>query len=205
MQTAQPQILGAKIMPPLAHAVGFINREQRELAAPVQGLEQRREAVGQHALGCGVEQREPPGEEILLYLPRLGQFHGGVEKRRRHAQFVQRADLIVPQRDERRDDQRHAVTGALTEDCRQLIANAFTRAGRHQHQRVAAVRDVFDDGLLGTAKRRVTKNFAENRGRTRHVFDNSDRRKLTRCRAPGRQIRSSPAPRPGWQSALWTS
>ena len=55
-----------------------------------------------------------------------------------HAGLLERADLVVHQRDQRADDDRDAAAGAVAHDRRHLVAQALAAAGGHQHQRVAA-------------------------------------------------------------------
>ena len=55
-----------------------------------------------------------------------------------NARFLERADLVVHQRDQRADDDRDALAGAMANDRRHLVAQALAAAGRHQHQGVAA-------------------------------------------------------------------
>ena len=71
-----------------------------------------------------------------------------VQERRPHARLRERIDLILHQRDQRRDHD----TGAGPQDCRDLIAQRLAAAGRHQHERVAAGDEVLDDGSLVAAK-----------------------------------------------------
>ncbi len=55
-----------------------------------------------------------------------------------HAELLERADLVVHQRDQRAHHERHAAAGAVARDRRHLVAQALAAAGGHQHQRVAA-------------------------------------------------------------------
>ena len=72
-----------------------------------------------------------------------------------HAGFLERADLVVHQRDQRADDDGDAVPGAVARDRRHLVAQALAAAGGHQHQRVAA------------GRRRARRSPAARRGRRR--------------------------------------
>jgi len=74
------------------------------------------------------------------------------------------ADLVVHQRDQGRDHHRHAVAGALARDRRDLVAQRLAAARGHQHQRVAAVRHVVDDGGLGAAELVVAEDLVEDVG-----------------------------------------
>ena len=124
------------------------------LPALVQRVEQGQEARRGHALGRGVQQRDLAAQHALLHRVGLLARQRGIEERGLHAGLVQRADLVVHQRDQRRDHDRHAVAGALARDGRDLVAQRLAAAGGHQHQRVAAGDDMVDDGGLrarGTA------------------------------------------------------
>ena len=94
---------------------------------------------------------------VLRFLP----VQRGIEEGRLHPGLVQRADLVVHQRDQRRDHDGHAVAGLLARDRRDLVAQAFAAARGHEHQRIAAARDVADDVGLRPAKRFVAENLAQ--------------------------------------------
>ena len=64
------------------------------------------------------------------------------------AQLPQRRDLVVHQRDQRRDDDRGARTGRAPAPG----SRALAAAGRHQHERVAAGEDVAHHLLLQAAE-----------------------------------------------------
>ena len=53
-------------------------------------------------------------------------------------------------------------TGAGTDQSGDLIAQGFTPAGGHQHQRVVALYQGIDNGLLFTAKLVVAEDMFEN-------------------------------------------
>ncbi len=56
----------------------------------------------------------------------------------------QRVDLVLHERDERRDDD----AGARPDHGRQLVAQRLAAAGGHEHERVAAGHEMVDDLLL---------------------------------------------------------
>ena len=85
----------------------------------------------------------------------------GVEKGRLDPGLVQGADLVVHQRDQRRDHDRHAVARLLARDRGDLVAQAFAAARGHEHQRVAAVDNVVNDPGLRSAEGLVAKNLAQ--------------------------------------------
>jgi hypothetical protein len=108
-------------------------------------LELRQEARRQHTLGRGVQQHQAAGQQLALDAPRLVAVERAVEEGGGHAGLVQRADLVVHQRDQRAHDHRDALAGAVAHDGRHLVAQALAAAGGHEHQRVAAGGHVLDD------------------------------------------------------------
>ena len=67
----------------------------------------------------------------------------GVQRAGGDTDLAQRRDLVVHQRDQRRDDHR----GAGAAQRGHLVADALAAAGRHQHQRVATGQHVLDRRL----------------------------------------------------------
>ena len=90
---------------------------------------------------------------------------GGVEIRmqraRRDAELPQRRDLVVHQRDQRRDHHR----GARPAQRRHLEADALAAAGRRQNQRVTAGDDVPHHLFLLAAKAGKAEHAPQHRGR----------------------------------------
>ena len=70
-------------------------------------------------------------------------------------------DLILHQRDQRRDDEADAVA----HERRDLIAQRLAAARRHQHERVAPGQRRRDDGLLLAAEARVAEHVAQDAAR----------------------------------------
>jgi len=75
---------------------------------------------------------------------------------------MQGTDLVVHQRDQRRDHHRDALPGLLARNCRNLVTQRFAAAGGHQHQRVATRHHVLDDRLLRPTELTVAKDFLKN-------------------------------------------
>ena len=86
---------------------------------------------------------------------RLAGVEGGVQECGAHAQLAQRVDLVLHQRDQRRDDD----ADAIAQQRRNLVAQRLAAAGGHQHQRVAAAHHVLDHLGLMPAKRGIAENF----------------------------------------------
>ena len=101
MQHRQRPVLGAEVVAPLAHAVRLVNRKQAEPAARKQRVELRQETRGGHPLGRGVQKGDVAAQQALLDLVGLIRRERGVQKRRAHTGLVQRAHLVVHERNQR--------------------------------------------------------------------------------------------------------
>ena len=152
VQHAQRAVFGPEVMAPLAHAVRLVDGEQRQLALGMQVVEQAQEARRVQALGRGIQQGDVAALQAPFDFLRLVIGQRGVQVGRAHTGLVQRAHLVVHERDQRRHHHRHAVALLLAHDGRHLVAQAFAAARGHEHQRIAAGDHVRDDGLLRTAE-----------------------------------------------------
>jgi hypothetical protein len=74
-----------------------------------------------------------------------------------HAGFLQRRHLVLHQGDQRRDDD----GGARPQQGRDLVAQRLAAARGHQHQGVAAGRDVLDDLRLPAAEGGIAEGVVE--------------------------------------------
>ncbi|MGY3106758.1 hypothetical protein ACVWW7_003385 [Bradyrhizobium sp. LM6.9] len=131
-------------MTPLRDAMRLVDREQRHLRP-----RQQRQATRRHQpFRRDIEQVEIARDQAPLD---VGGFlrgqrrvqRGGVDPGFEHA-----GDLVAHQRNQGR----HHDTAAFAQQRRQLIAQRLAAAGRHQHQAIAAVRDVPDDLALRAAE-----------------------------------------------------
>ena len=116
----------------------LVDREQRDLGAFDQALE----TGGRGAFGGDVEKIQFAIAEGLGGggVVAVGRGHrGGADARRARG-----ANLVVHQRDQRRDDDGRASTGQR----RDLVAQALARPGRHQRERMRARHDAADHRLL---------------------------------------------------------
>src|SRR5439155_7846106 len=116
------------------------------------------EARRRQALWREVEQVETACEQVALDFRGRIRAERRVEAGRSRARFAQRRYLVVHQRDQGRDDD----AAAIAHQRRDLEAQRLAAAGGHQHQRIAAVRDVLDDLALLAEKRRETEDRFEN-------------------------------------------
>jgi hypothetical protein len=131
-------------VPPLRHAMGLVDRKQRDSGL----FEQRKAAWVQQALGRDVEQIEITGDEPALDRRSLIKRKRGVQHRCVDAGLDQARNLITHQRDQRRDHD----AAALAQQRGQLVAQRLTAAGRHQDQAIAAAYDVPDNLFLRAAE-----------------------------------------------------
>ena len=153
VQHGKRQVVGPEVVSPLGHAVRLVDGEQRDRAA----VEQPQRGFGPQPLRRQVEQVElAVHERVLDPAPLVGVLRR-VEESRPHAEHGQRVDLILHERDQRRDD--HA--GALAHQRRDLVAQRLAAAGRHQRDRVPAGADVLDDLLLLPAERAVPEHAVQ--------------------------------------------
>ena len=91
----------------------LVDGEHRQLAALVQAVEQLQEARRGQPFGRGVEQGDLAARQAPLHIQRLLPVLRGVEEGGLHARLVQRAYLVVHQRDQRRHHDGHALARPL--------------------------------------------------------------------------------------------
>ena len=120
------QIAGAEILPPLADAVCFVDRQHRDVRRRGKGLKR----------GTFEPLRRDVDDLVAALrgqLQRLGDLvfrQRRVDVRRRDARRAQPLDLVLHQRDQRRDDQRQP----RQQQRRDLVAKRFPRACGHDGQ-----------------------------------------------------------------------
>ena len=136
-------------MPPLGHAVRFINDEHRNGQALHEGC---KEFVFQ-AFRRNIDESNPTsadGGEAGL-----GLFKGtlAVDIRRRYLLVDQAVDLVLHEGNERRNDQGHAGH----HQGRQLEADRLSCPSRHDGQTVAAIEEGLDNFMLARPERRIAK------------------------------------------------
>ncbi len=128
-------------------------------------LQRLDEVVAAEALGRDVEQLELPAADARDALLLLLEVERAVDEGRGQAARVEGVHLILHQRDERRDDDRHAVAHQR----RELEAERLAAARRHHDDRVVAGEDGLDDLALPLAKALEAKEFTERGQRLIHV------------------------------------
>ena len=150
VEYGQFAVFAAEIVAPLRYAMRFVDGEQGNRRPVQQGQETRR----QQAFRGYVEQVQFAGQQGLLDPGGGIRVQGRIEELGAHAELAQCFHLVLHQRDQRRDHHAHAVA----QQRRHLVAQRLAAAGRHQHQRVAAFGDVFDDRLLRAAEIGVSED-----------------------------------------------
>ena len=141
---AQPCVIGAEVMPPLADTVSFIDGQQLN----VDPIDRSHERVTAQSLGRDVDQFVVPGDHVRNARLLLFRRQRAVDKCRRDISIEQRSHLVRHQRDQGADDDRNSIAS----DRGQLEAKAFASTGRHDAQRVFARHDRFDHLLLSASK-----------------------------------------------------
>ena len=131
VQHGELAVFGPEVVAPLADAVRLVNRKQAQLPALVQRIKLGQKARRGDALGRGVEQGDLAAQQALLDDVGLVQAQGGVEEGGFDPRLVQRADLVVHQRNQRRNHDADPVPSLLAGDGGDLVAQAFAAAGGH--------------------------------------------------------------------------
>ena len=128
-------------MPPLAHAVRLVDDEEADVA-----LELLADAGRPEPLRRDVEHPRLAGERAA---ERLGVLGAGALRVDQLGAVAKALDLVLHERDERRDDERQRL-GVL--ERRQLVAERLAGAGRHDDQDVAPGHRRLDRLALPAAK-----------------------------------------------------
>jgi hypothetical protein len=172
----QTKVVGTKIVTPRGDAVRLVHGEERNLQA-LQGLD---EVVAAEALGRDVEQLEVAAADARDALLLLLEVERAVDEGRGQAPRVESVHLVLHQRDERRDDDRHA----LAHERRELEAERLAAARRHHDDRVVAGQHRLDDLALPLAKSLEPEELAERGVSVLHVYCVSHRRAKERKIVP---------------------
>ena len=150
-------VFGAEVVAPLRHAVRLVDGEQRQSRAGLHLLQRAQEIRHQQALRGHIEDVQVAAHQAAKHVAGGVGVQAGVEEGGLHAELLEGVHLVLHQRDQRR----HHDADALPQQRGELVAQGFSAAGRHQHQRVATRRDMLDDGLLFVAEGRVAENVVE--------------------------------------------
>ena len=155
------QIARAEILSPLRDAVRLVHRHHGNRHAACEIEEERR---GQ-PLGRDIEQLVLAASGEIQRVAHLLERQGAVDAGGRDAGLIQRADLILHQRDERRDDERQSGQ----RERRDLIADGLAGAGRHDAERVAPGKNGLHELVLSRTEAVVAEVLFENFLCGRHV------------------------------------
>jgi hypothetical protein len=166
----------AEIVAPLADAVRLVDDHPRNRRS----LERaQRIGIGE-TLGCYERDLHLAGDHIAERFPARGVAERAVDLRDRYPRLGQRIRLVLHQRDQRRDDERHA--GQVQR--RQLVAQRLACAGRHDRERIAP-RDHGANHVLLAGTQAPDAEHVAQRAPQRRVVD-SLAGVLPSCRSPGR-------------------
>ena len=161
MQHSQGSIFWTEVVAPLAYAMRLVNSKQAQLPAFKQRIELRQKTRRGYSLRRGIQERHIPAQQTLLHLVRLLARQCGIEKSSAHAGFMQCAYLVVHQRDQWGNNDSDAAPCALSRNRGNLVTKRLATAGGHEHQRIAALAYMLNNGLLWPAERVVTKYFLQ--------------------------------------------
>ena len=157
----QLPIVGPEIVAPLADAMRFVDRDQSE----VHPVDEPPESIERCALGRNVEQ-----VEIAVAEPLDGALAitvGAGQRGCADADRFRTSDLIVHERDERRDDKRRA----FARERRELVAKRLAGTRRHDPKRVIAGENASDHLLLNAAELVEAEGLFEDRMRAGHLLN----------------------------------
>ena len=159
VQHGQLDVLGAEVVAPLRHAMRLVDGEQRQSRPFLQAFQQVEKTPGHESFRRDVGDVDLAGQQGALDGRAFSRGLAGIQEGGGDAGFLQRRDLILHKGDQRRDDD----AGAASQQRRDLVAHGLAAARGHQHQTVAAVRDVVDNLGLGAAKARVAEYLLQHR------------------------------------------
>jgi hypothetical protein len=125
---SQYEVVGAEVVAPLGDAVRLVDHEQPH----PRGAQPIDEARVREALGRHIQQGNATIDEVAIARVLLRAPDRGVDERRGDARGLQRLDLVLHQRDQRRHDKR-----AANFERGEHVAQALARAGGHHAEHIA--------------------------------------------------------------------
>jgi hypothetical protein len=149
-QGGELPVLRTKVVSPLADAVGFVNRDEADRRRR-QTPDRRFAAVAHQSLRREIQQSETTLAQAGPHRGLLIGGHRAVVAGCRHAVGLQRVDLVLHQRNQRRDDEGQPVAHQR----RDLKTERLAAAGRQDEQGIAAVDDRVHRFALKWAERGV--------------------------------------------------
>ena len=148
LEPGQVAVRGPEVMAPLADAVGLVDGDEAQVEACERVPDRRLDALRRR-----VAQLVRAGSKVGDAAAPLVELQGRVQVRRAQADLRHGVDLVLHERDQRRDDQRRAAEHAR----RDLVGERFTRARRHDADAVAPGEHGADDLLLSGAERFIAE------------------------------------------------
>jgi hypothetical protein len=140
LETCELTIFRAKVVAPVADAMGFVDSE----GAYFETLDELQKTWRQQSLRRDEDETKAPFEHLLFGSAQFFWSHATIKCRRWITAFAQPIDLILHQRDKRRHDD----VGSLRQFRWHLVAKRFAAARRHDDQRVALLQSGFNRLLL---------------------------------------------------------
>ena len=168
------QIAGAEILPPLADAMCLVDDDLRNLRMAGKVEKQLR----QQAFRRDIDDLVNAISRVLKRQHKLARRERAVKIGRAHAVLQKRADLVAHQRNQRRNDERHA----REHERRDLVAERLARARGHDGHHVSPGEDRRDDLLLPRPEIVVAKDLAKRLPRRVHRRHAAPPSCLTRLR-----------------------
>jgi hypothetical protein len=160
-QLGELHVLGPEVVAPLRHAVRLVDRVERDARA----LEHAPEARQRRALRRDVEELELAAQEARDRVALRRGVLLAVQRRDARTARRERAHLIAHQRDQRRDDDRRALTAPARHERGHLITQRLARARRLEHHHVAPRERGVHRLRLPRAKLLVAEDGLENLAR----------------------------------------
>ncbi len=151
----QLPILGPKIVSPVTDAMGFVDREPPNL----EGRGRLQKPRGHQAFWRDEQQPVFACGQLCFNVAALVRRQAAVNASRRVAARLQPVDLILHQRDQRRNND----VGGAVQSRGNLITERLAAAGGHDHQRVAPGQCRFD-GLGLQRSKRIESPIAPHHG-----------------------------------------
>ena len=161
-------------MSPLAHAVRLVNRNATHRYARI--VEQVVDFRSNKRFWRDIDNFRLPAPNRIHRILVIFPIDRRIQENRVHARRVQASDLVLHERNERRDDDRKPLKNQRGN----LIAKRLSAASRHNRKRVLFCKHILNNIFLKQPERVVTENRFQNDFRLRadkihisHIFPNS--------------------------------
>jgi hypothetical protein len=148
-QRADAQVVGTEVVAPLRDAVRLVDGDESDVAAG----EHAHEDVRSKALRRAVDELVLAAQHLAFALVALLAIERRREERRLDAARLQGPHLVLHERDQRRDHERHAVEDGRRQLVRERFAAARRRDDEHATRLRSSPQDCVDGLALPGAKR----------------------------------------------------